>query len=76
MLADPLQQELPLLGGWFVSEVVAQPRAREETVPGLAHSPPPERARFTRPEQAPTSFLGLLRAAFFPKIGDPAKLTR
>ena len=39
----------------------------------LPHS---ERARFTRPEGAPTSFLGPLSAAFCPKIDDPAKLTR
>jgi len=33
-------------------------------------------ARFTRPERAPTSFFGPLKAAFCPKIGNPAKLTR
>jgi hypothetical protein len=61
---------------------VGAPSARireKKTVAGLAFAVPGAGtvwARFTRPEGAPTSFLGPLRAAFCPKIGDPAKLTR
>jgi hypothetical protein len=59
--------------------VPSAPISEKKTVAGLAFAVPGAGtvwARFTRPERAPTSFLGSLRAAFCPKIGDPAKLTR
>ena len=59
--------------------VPSAPISEKKTVAGLAFAVPGAGtvwARFTRPERAPTSFFGPLRAAFCPKIGDPAKLTR